>query len=285
MAFDSFSAAGVAAISMGVIDINGIPWGTKGSGTVSTTTALARMPFAKRFGGVIPNPVRATPVGDNNRNRHEYLFNPANSGEMAITQHAFDMNQAAGMLGIKKVTDGNGDAILIGSNAPVGQSQSVVCVNVDAQEAGVIAQFGFKKFINEIYPLCFLTPLMANLQEVAPAEWQFYGIPTQAGQLPWGTPFTLMTHGATRASGYLIGSDYPIVIESYLAVGAETTFTLTYTPAVPASTYAVAWKFASGVWSSESIVSITGKVVTVAALTAGDIIEIRYESTDFLQAA
>lgn len=282
MPFDSFSAAGVAAISMGIVNINGIPMGASGSISAGVSTPLARMPFAKRFGGIAPNPVRATAVGNNNRDRHEYVFNPGQNGEIAITQHALDLNQYAGMLQIKKVTDGNGYGVGIQTNAPVNAAQAACIVNIDAQEAG-LTEYGFKKFVNEIYPLVTITPLLANLQELAPADWSFFGVPTQASQLPWGTPFSIATHGFTRGAGWLLTSDYPMVLETFTAVGSETTITLNYTPATPAATYALGWKFRSGVWSTQTISSITGKVVTIPATTAADIIEIRYEATDFLQ--
>lgn len=284
MPFSAFSAAGVAAIQMGIVDLNGIPWGAAGVGTTGIETPLVRLPFAKRFGGLIPNPVRATAIGDNNRSKHEYIFNPAQMGEIAISQHAFDEDQYAGYTKTKKVTDGNGNAVGIETNAPANATQAAIVVNVDSQIAGQ-SGFGFKKFINEIYPLVTVYPLFGNLQEVAPTEWQFYGIPTQAGQLPWGTPFTISTHGYTRSGGYLLGSDYPIVIETFLAAGAETTITLTYTPATPFATYIVVYKFASGTWSVITPSGVTGKVITIAALTLGDIIEVRYEATDFLAAA
>lgn len=284
MPFSEFSAAGVAAISMGIVDVNAIPWGAAGSPTPGTIAPLARMPFAKRFGGVTPNPVRATAIGDNNRNRHEYVFNPGQMGETAIMQHALNLDQYAGMLKIKKLTDGNGYAVGIQTNAPVNAAQGVYVVNVDAQQAGVSGTFGLKKFINEIYPLVTMVPLLANLAELAPADWSFFGIPTQAGQLPWGTPFSLATHGFTRSGGYLLTSDYPIVCEVLKAVGAEVSVTLTYTPATPASTYLVAYKYASGVWSSFTVTSVTGKIAAFAALSADDTIFFRYESTDFLQA-
>lgn len=284
MPFSAFSAAGLAAIQMGIVNINGIPCGTAGSLVAATPTPLVRMPFAKRFGGIAPNPVRATAIGDNNRSKHSYIFNPADVGETAIMQHVLDLDQYVGMLKIKKVTDGNGYAVGIQTNAPVNASQACFVVTVDAQEAG-LTEFGFKKFISEIYPLVTTTPLLANLQEVAPAEWSFYGIPTQASQLPWGTPFSLATHGFTRSAGYLLTSDYPVVLECFQAAATETTFDLTYTPATPGATYVKAWKFSGGVWSVLSVTLSGTKTLTFSALTAGDIVEARYESTDFLQAS
>ena len=289
MPFTAFSSAGVASVALGIVDLNGIPWGATGIPIVGGSPTgdsmpLVRMPFAKKFGGLIPNPVRATAIGDNNRNRHEYLFNPAQMGEISVSQHVLDLDQYAGLLGLKKVTDGNANEVLIQSNAPVNTAQAVILVNVDTQEAG-LTNFGLKKFAQEWYPLTTLVPLLANLQEVAPAEWVFYGIPTQANQTPWGTPFSIATHGATRAGGFLTTSDYPMVLEAFKATGAETSITLTYTPATPAATYVIAWKFASGVWSSETISSVSGKVANVSALSANDIIVLRYESTDWLQTA
>lgn len=284
MPFSSFSAAGVAAIQLGIVDLNGVPFGNTGVGSAGSCVPMSRMPFAKRFGGLAPNPVRATAIGDNNRNRHEYLFNPAQMGEIAIMQHVLDLDQYVGMLKLLKVTDGNAYRVGVQTNAPVNAAQAAIIVNVDAQIASS-ANYGGKRFINEIYPLCWLVSLLANLQEVAPADWSFFGVPTQAGQLPWGTAFALNTDGYTRAGGNIMTSDYPIVIDSFLAAGAEVTATLTYTPASPYATYLKAFKLTSGVWSSLSISSLTGKVAGFAALSAADIVVFRYEATDFLNAA
>lgn len=276
MPYNTFSSAGLAAIQAGVVDINGYPQGITGTIAQGSGAALQLMKFAKRFGGVIPNPVRATPTGDNNRNRHEYLFSPAQMGELAFSFGALDLDAYANFANVKKVVDGNGNLALIQSNAPVNAVQVCVVVNMDTQIADA-GTFGLKRFINEIYPLVTVVPTLGNVAEVAATEWSYYGVPTQTGKTPWGTAFTVAAHGATRGGGFFLTSDYPIVLETVIGSAAQTAYTLTYTPATPTATYALAWK--NGV---SFPVTVAGKNATFAALSAGDVVVLRYEATDLL---
>lgn len=277
--FSSFSNAGVAAIQVGIVNVDGCPMGITGALSGNTGAALRLMQFSKRFGGSAPQPIRATAIGDNNRSRHEYIFNPAQMGEMPFLFGANDLDAYAGFTRTQKVLDGNGYSVGLQTNAPVNAAQACVVVNSDAQIADP-GSFGLKRFINEIYPLVTVAPLLANLQEVQASEWGYFGIPTQAGKRPWGIPFDEDTDGYTRAGGILLTSDYPIVLETFLAGGGSpTTYELTYTPATPTSTYVKAWNFEDG--TPESI-SVTGKDVTFAGQTEGAILVFRYEATDLL---
>lgn len=277
--FTSFSNAGIAAISAGIVDTNGFPMGITGALTNGTGAPLKLLTFAKRLGGAAPQPVRATAIGDNNTNRHEYLFNAANMGEMPFLFNSLDLDGYAGFTGLKKFTDGNGYGVLLQANKPVNSAQACIVVTADAQDAdsGV---FGLKRYVNEIYSLVTVAPLLANLQEVAAAEWGYYGIPTQAGQFPWGVSMTTTTQGATRAAGMLIGSDYPMVIETLVTTTSQTTYSLSYTPATPTTQYVLAWS--SNTLLTTSAVTVSGKTVTLTGATNGKIYIFRYEATDLL---
>lgn len=278
--FTAFSGAGIAAIQLGVVNINGAPMGLTGSLADDAHAPLKLLQFAKRFGGQVPQPVRTTVIGDNNRSRHEYIFNAPQMGELSFLFGSLDMDVYAGVTKTKKRTQGNGNSVLIQSNAPANAAQATVVVNIDSQIADT-GSFGLKRFVNEIYPLVTVAPLLGNVQEVAGIEWGYYGVPTQAGKRPWGVPFSQDNDGATRAGGVIITSDYPLAIETFLAgAGSPTTFDLTYTPATPASTYIEAFKFADG---SSVVVSLTPpKTLTFPALSAGDILVVKYEATDLL---
>lgn len=278
-AFSSFSNAGIACIQASVVDTAGCPMGITGSLVADTGAAGKIMQFSKRFGGAAPNPVRVTAKGDNNRSRHEYIFNADQMGEISLLFNALDLDGYAGFTKTKKVTDGNSNYIGLQTNAPANAAQSVIVVNMDAQDADQ-GLFGLKRYVNEIYSLVTIAPTLANIQEVAAAEWGYFGVPTQAGQLPWGVPFTQAVNGFTRGGGILIGSDYPMVIETFLAgAGSPTTYTLTYTPATPDTTYVKAWNFAT---AAPVAVSVTGKVATFTGLAEGTKLVFRYESTDIL---
>lgn len=279
MPFSSFSAGGIATIQAGIVNTSGYPLGIGGALTPGTGAALSVLKFSKRFGGQAPAPVRVTAIGDNNRNRHEYIFNPAQIGDLAIMLHALDMDAYAGFTAMKKYTDGNANGVLIQSNAAANAAQACIVVNIDAQDADS-GSFGLKKFINEIYPLVTVTPLLAQLQEVAAAEWQYQGIPTMTDRFPWGTSLNATTHGATRAAGLILTSDYPIVLETLIATTSQTTYALTYTPATPGTTYMVAWK--NGTLQTSGQASVSGKTVTLTSPAFNDVYVFRYEATDLL---
>lgn len=279
MPFDAFSNAGIAAIQAGIVDINGFPMGIAGVLTNGAGAPLSIMKFSKRFGGAAPQPVRATAIGDNNIRRHEYLFNAANMGETALLFGAFDFNAYAGFTKLKKFVSGNGNAVLLQANNPVNAAQACVVVNMDAQDADSGA-FGLKRFANEVYPLVTVAPLLANLQEVQAAEWGYFGVPTQAGQAPWGEVFTVSTHGASAAGGIMIGSDYPLVIETLVATTSQTTYALAYTPATPTTQYFQAWT--NNALLTTSNATVVAKVVTLTGATNGKIYIFKYEATDLL---
>ena len=282
MPFSAATSAGIVSIQAGIVDINGVPWAATGIPAAGTPTPLKTMRFAKRFGGMIPSPVWATALGDNHRNIHEYAFNPATMAQLAFQFHAHDMDMYAGFLRTKKWTQGNGNAVGIQTNAPVNAAQACIVTNMDADIADPDGSFGEKRFLNEIYSLVTVVPKLGNLQEVTPVDWEYEGRPTQAGKTPWGIAFNSLTNGFTRGGGILVGSDYPLILENFLAVGAETSITLTYTPATPGSTYVELWKIVAGVSTPLSF-TLSGKVLTVAALTAGDIVCAKYEATDYIQ--
>ena len=278
--FDSFTNAGVAAIQVGIVNVDGCPMGVTGTLSADDSVTLKLMHFAKRFGGAAPQPVRATAIGDNNRSRHEYLFNPPQMGELPFLFGSMDLEAYGGFTKTKEITDGNGKSVLLQSNAPVNAAQAVVVVTSDAQDADAGA-FGLKRYINEIYSLVTIAPLLANLQEVQPAEWGYYGVPTQAGKRPWGVPFDIDDDGATRAGGVLLTSDQPIVMDTFLAgAGSPTTFDLAYVPTSEDTIFAFLFS------SDGTPVSVTltpPKTLVFAPLSEGDLLVVRYESADLLK--
>ena len=279
MPFNSFSSAGIAAISVGIVDTNGIPMGITGALTAGTGAGLSIMKFSKKLGGAAPSPVRATAVGDNNRRKHEYLFNAPNMGELAFLFNAMDMDQYAGFTKMKKFTEGNGNAVLLQSNAAVNAAQACVVVNADAQIADSTL-FGLKKFVNEVYSLVTVAPLLSNWEEVKAAEWSYFGVPTQAGQTPWGEVFDPTTHGASLAGGILVGSDYPLYIETLITTTSQTTYALTFTPGTPTTQYFQAWS--NGVLLTTGQATVAGKVVTLTGATNNKVYVFKYEAIDLL---
>lgn len=280
MPFTAFSSAGVAAIQAAIVNTTGYPYGITGVISAGSGAPMSVLKFSKRFGGQAPAPVRVTAIGDNNRNRHEYLYNAAQVGELVFMLGAFDQDAHAGFTATKKATDANSYVSLMQSNAPANAAQAVIIANLDAQVADS-GSFGQKKFINEIYPLVTVTPLYAQHQEVAAAEWQYQGVPTEADRLPWGIALTTTTHGATRAAAALYTSDYPMTLETAITTTLQTTYQLTYTPATPTATYLIAWKNGT-LQTPATSYSLSGKVVTMTGAVNNDVWVFRYEATDLL---
>ncbi len=213
-------------------------------------------------------------------NRHEYVFSAAQMGELAFLFGALDLDAYAGFTALKKYTDGNGYGVLLQSNVAPMSAQACVVVNADAESADS-GTFGLKKWINQIYPLVNVTPLLAQLREVAGADWAYQGIPTEADKFPWGLTLTSTTHGATRAAGCMLTSDYPMVLETLIATTGQTTYALTYTPATPTTQYVVAWKTGT-LQTVTTSYAVSGKTVTMTTPAYNDTYVFRYEAVDLL---
>lgn len=280
MPFSSFSGAGIVGIQAAIVNTSGYPMGITGTIAAGAGAALSFMKFSKQFGGQAPAPVRVTAIGDNNRNRHEYIYNAAQLGDLQFLFGALDLDAYAGFTGTKKATDGNSNAVLLQSSAAANAAQACIIVNMDAQNADS-GSFGLKKFVNQIYPLVTITPLLAQLAEVKAAEWAYHGVPTETDRLPWGVALTVATNGATRAAGYMLTSDYPMVMDTAVVTTSQTTYALTYTPAgTIAANYLLGWK--NGVLLTSSNLSLATKTVTFTGAAYNDVLVFRYEGSDAL---
>lgn len=276
MPFSAASAAGIVAMQAAVVNVNGYPMGWTGSISAGVVTPLNIMRFSKRFGGKLPSAVWATAIGDNNRNMHTYAFNPAEMATLGFMFHALDMDAYVSFLKTKKFTLGSHYAIGVQTNAPVNAAQATIFTCMDAAIADPTSSYGQKRFLNEILSLVTVVPVLGDAQEVTPVEWNYEGRPTQAGKMPWGLAYTQATNGFTRGGGILIGSDYPLVQDTFLATGAETTFDLTYEPETPWATYGFAYKDSGGTVTSLATTLSSTKTLTFAALSAGDIVSVVY---------
>lgn len=279
MPFSSAAVGGPVIVAGGVVNASGYPMGVTGSLTAGTGSPLQVLKMSKRIGGQAAAPVRYTAVGDNNRNRLEFIASAAQLAENSFLFHVLDMDWYAGSAGLKKFTDGNGNAVLMQTNQAAAAAQCCIVATMDAEVADS-GSFGQKKYVNEIYSLVTITPLLAQLQEVSAAEWGYTGVPSMADKFPWGTSFNATTHGATKAVGEILTSDYPIVLETLVATTSQTTYALTYTPATPTTTYFLAWK--NGTLLTTSGATVSGKTVTMTTPAYNDVYVFRYEATDYV---
>jgi len=228
-------------------------------------------------------------TGDNGRFRHNYMFNAADLGNLELNFGTFNMVLAAAAQGIKNVSQGDAEFIGADTDAAVGTAQVCLFFHVDAQDADTAS--GVKRWLNYIYPLCTLTPLYGQHQEATAMDWSWRAAPTQAGRAPWGEVFTNAVWGFTRAA-FLIGTttSYPFCFHTFVRDGATQTFTLDYSPASDHTGTAVrVWNTTpAGVHTllaatTDYTIDVATKTVTlIAAGDAGDAVNVRYESFDFL---
>lgn len=284
MPFVTGSSAGIALFQYSVTDISGLPFGI-GNGIASGTgLGMGAVKFVQEFGGAAQTPVRVVAKGDNNRNRHEYLFTAAELGALSYKFGGFDMNAYAAFTGLKLIASTKYNRVLTEANVAANAVQCCVIVNIDAQSSDA-ATSGIKGFTNRIYPLVTATPLLAQHQETSAAIWQYEAIPTMASQYPWGVPFAQATEGATRASGVASNTDYPLTLDRYVGNGTITTYTLQYLPAGgTTSGYVEVYKngavlVATTAWT---VVASTGVVTFVTAPLATDVIVIVYQAINIL---
>lgn len=282
MPFVSGSNAGLALLQYAVTDVAGYPYGSGAPITAGTGAGTGVVKFAQSFGGSGQTPVRVVAKGENNRNRHEYFFNANELGEFSYKFGGFDMNAYAAFTGLKVVAGSKYNTVLTETNTAANAVQCCMIVNIDAQSSDP-ATFGVKGFLNRIYPLVTAVPLYATHQEVAAAEWQYNAIPTMASQYPWGVPFAQANEGATRSSGMVRYTDYPLTLDRFVGNGTITTYTLQYTPAGgTTSGYVEVYKNGT-VLVPTTAWTLSGSALTFAvAPAATDIVVIVYQSTNLL---
>jgi len=197
MPFSAASAAGVAALQMSIVNLNGVPSGLSGVLADVTPVGMHLMRFTQKYGGVVPSPVFVEAKGDNNRNIHQYVFNPSTLSNLQMTFQALDMDAFSAFQATKKFTIAGKYGVGVQPNTSANQAQGCMVVNMDAEIADPDGTFGEKRFLNEVIPLVTIYPMSGNRQEVQAVGWEYQGRPTQSGKLPWGTPYSLATNGFT----------------------------------------------------------------------------------------
>jgi hypothetical protein len=286
-----FSQAGVAMAQYEIVDPNtGLGAGPTGSIAAGSTRGMGRYIAIKNASA--PNPAArvVNASGDNGRFLQPYTFNPAELGLIALGFGAFDMNAYTAFSKTKLATVGDAYMVGIGTNQPANAAQATLLITADAQDADV-AQFGQARFANYFYPLLNIWSLGENAAEVQAAEFQYNGIPTQAGRSPWGMAFTQAINGFTRSKGVKLVTKFPLTMNRYIVSGTQSsvTFTLDFSPTTDQTGEAIkAFRFtpstSSGVAAVMSSVNIATRSVTVTPTSGsfadGDVITVLYESFD-----
>lgn len=291
-----FSEAGVAMAQWEIIDPNtGLGAGPTGSITPGSGRGMGRYVAIKNAAAPNPDARVVNVTGDNGRFLQPYTFNPAELGVIDMGFGAFNMNAYAAFSGTKIDTVGDAYAVGMGTNAPANARQASLLITADAQDADVL-HFGDARFTNWFYPLLNVYSIGTTMAEVAAADWGFKGVPTQSGRYPWGTPFTLLTNGFTRAKGTPLVTKYPLTLHRYYVTGtpATVTFTLDFSPTTDQTGQAIkAFRYipSSGVSAAALLnsVVIATRQVTVAPASGnfsdGDVVSVLYESFDVQAAA
>lgn len=286
-----FSQAGVAMAQYEINDpTTGLGAGPTGSITPGSGRGMGRYIAIKNASA--PNPaarvVNAT--GDNGRFLQSYVFNPAELGLIALSFGAFDQNAYAAFSKTKLQTVGDAYMSGIQTSQPANAAQATLLVTMDAQDADA-AQFGQARFANIFYPGLNVWSLGENAAEVAAAEFQYNGIPTQVGRTPWGIAFNLVDNGFTRSKGIKLVTKYPLTKHTYVvtATPATVTFTLDFSPTTDQTGPAIkAFQYTPSTSNGRAAVinsvNIATRQIVVAPASGnfadGDIVYVLYESFD-----
>lgn len=284
-----FSAAGVASFQWGLVNSLGLPMGSAGALAPGFDAGLLRYIAVKRAGTTQNEPRLVSVTGDNGRFRHNYMFNPAEIGNLDLNFGVMNMLLATAAAGTKLRTYDDWEFMGMETDAAVGTAQVCLVVNIDAQDAD--AASGNKRYWNYIYPLVTLTPLFGTHEEATGMEWPWRGAPTQSARAPWGEIFTEATWGFNRAA-YIGGTttNYPISLHAFMRNGATTAFTLNYSPASDHTGTAVkVWNTTEAgvntrlVAGTDFTVNVATRTVTLSgAGTSGDVVVVAYEAFDYL---
>lgn len=283
----AFSAAGVAICQYGINDsVSGIPFGGSGAIAQGQSRGLARYIAIKEATNNIGEPRVVNVTGDNGNFRHQYVFNPADLGLIAMGFGVFSQTAYAAFSGTKIDTLSSSDYNAIGleTNKAANAKQATLLITVDAQDADAL-NFGQARFVNYFYPAVNVVPLTETMTEVTGAIWNFRGVPTQTSKYPWGVAYTNAINGFTRAKCAQITSKDPMTLQTIVADGSTTVWSLDFSPTEDETGYTtrVVRYQSNGTISyvTPSDINIAAKTITLPSVyTAGDILVVIYSSFD-----
>lgn len=276
------SAAGIARAQYAPVGPDGIANSSLASGQDSPLSLYVAI---KAAGGQIPEPRTVDVSGDNGRFLHRYLFNPAQLGQLDLNFGIFDMSAYSRFSGTK-IDASNAEWNIAGmeTNQNPRTNQILLLTNQDAMDAGSVNN-GQQRFLNYIYPLVTVYFLGGNGQEANAQDWNYRGVLTRAGKMPWGTPFTALTNGFTAAARLLAATVYPMTLHTFVPASSTGTFNLTYTPSSDATGFGIkAWNTVTGLPITLTSVVPGTRAVSYSGAGAGVPHVVAYEAIDLLAA-
>lgn len=269
---------------------SGLPLGPTGSIAAGSIRPMGRYIAIKEANDQVGEPRVVNVTGDNGNFRHQYIFNPAELGVLNMNFGAFNQNAYVAFSDTKIETLGEFNIVGLETNKPANAKQATLILTMDAQD-GDTTNFGQARFVNYFYPSVNVFKLAATFQEVQGATFGFRGVPQQVSKHPWGSAFTTVTNGFTRAKCLQITSRNPMTMDMAVMNGSTTTWTLGASPDTDETATGVtvfAFRYQSnGTVTQLTItdINIAARTVTVnSAGTSGDILIIVYSSFD-VQAA
>ncbi|MHC4617387.1 MAG: hypothetical protein ACYTEQ_06495 [Planctomycetota bacterium] len=270
------SGAGLRNIRAWKIDSDGYPNDTQ-SGTNGYAGFL--IDGAKSFTSNVPDSQIVAHTGNDQPFAQDVL--PPTELENAALTTAKTNLSADALLTDTLVQDLLGDLVMGGmSTSKQGCEPQIVLMGwrqaLDTDPNS--ASFGQRRYNTNMYPSARTIPQGGNAEEGGDDVNNYNVVPTSVTDTPWGVTFTEVTNGYTRTQRLRFISTNPLMMESFDTDGAETEFSLDFTPI--STTKTRVWYYGSP--QTVSAVNTTTKTFTLSSAPAsatGRLVAL-YETTE-----
>lgn len=274
-----FSQGGANLFQYAVIDANGYPQYNSGAIAQGQAKGMLQAIGAKRVGGQAPAPRSIDFSGDNGYYRAKILVPPQTISVLPLQFSVYDMGFHAYVTNTKIRTIGQWNVQLAEHNARITGKQICVIENMDVTDADT-GSFGPERYANWIYPVGYVFPIYGNAEEAQPTNFEYQFAPTQVTKYPWGEQYSVANEGATRAVRDLIMTYYPLTMDTFIADGNTTVFSVSWTPASDFTGSAIrAYRNGSPL---AGVTSVNRVITLPTSGVAGDVNVIVYEAVDIL---
>jgi hypothetical protein len=234
-------SGGVRCFQYAGLDSDGCPMGKTGTIAQGSQAGMGIHKGTKTAGGAGAEPRIVVWSGDDGLYRAQMPVAAAELPRLELTVAPYNGDFHALATGTKLGTVGAStsewNVAAEDSNADVNTNQLCLLFNIIGQDADVY--FGQQRWMNLLYPVTSVYPMYGAHAEAAATDYSYRGLPTQATKYPWGTAFSKVVDGATKAARRRIFSRNPLTMHTLVGNAAATTLNLDYTPASDHTGYVV----------------------------------------------
>lgn len=275
---EQFASAGVDRAYWARNNSSGYAMGPTGTLANGADASFSRLLGVQSFGVTLQDPRRINIEGDDGV-QGVFFFESAELPSGDLVLGVLDVNFYAQGQGTRVYADGDFD-VVVGQPSGATYNQISIITNSQAQSkmSGSSGQAGW---MGKQYPKVQVVPKGdAGLSSAAGTNFTHALIVNKSDKMWWGQSFTAANHGATEAAVYgPYYSEYRVCGHTHVSDASDLTFTLGYLPAAANGNKVKLWRNGTALdYTTDFTVNAsTGVVTLVAAGSAGDIVEVRYE--------